>query len=345
MQKINWPVPQWQVKDPREQGMDKDLSRRLHSAITSEYGNTNGIVVVRNGSIVYEEYFNGYGPDMPVHVASVTKSVLSALVGIAIDQGYIPSVSQRVMEYFPDQVSEEHISNCGNVTIENLLNMTVPYAFEDWKEPLNQLCTSSDWVKFTLDMMRNRWETGGGKKHFQYSSGGAHLLSAVVQRAARTCAREFANRYLFEPIGMAVIPDYHMESYTYESLFGENVRGWVHDPDGITTGGWGLTMTPRDMARFGLLYLNMGMWNGTQIIPEVWVRQSMKRNSNRYAYMWWQFECRGVAVHAAMGDGGNMICWVPDRNLVVAMASGVVPDAKSRWLLVRDHILPAVEEI
>ena len=345
MQKENWPVPQWRLAGPGEQGINPELPRQLHSVITSEYGNTNGILVVRNGCIVYEEYFNGFGPDKPVHVASVTKSVLSALVGIAVDKGYIPSAGQRVMEYFPDQVSEEHVRNCGNATIEDLLNMTVPYGFEDWKEPLERMCTSPDWVGFTLDMMRGNWENSKGKKHFQYCTGGAHLLSAAVQRAVGTSVREFANQHLFAPTGMRVIPDYPMESYTYESLFGEKVRGWVQDPGGITTGGWGLTMTPRDMARFGLLYLNMGMWNGTQIIPESWVRKSVKRNSNRYGYMWWQFEKKGVAVHAAMGDGGNMICWVPDRNLVAAIASGFVPEAKNRWLLVRDYILPAVEAV
>ena len=119
----------------------------------------------------------------------------------------------------------------------------------------------------------------------------------------------------------------------------------MHDPDGVTAGGWGLTMTPRDMARLGLLYLNMGRWNGARIISESWVRQSVKRTFSRYGYMWWQFEKKGVAVHAAMGDGGNMICWVPDRSLVVAIASGFVPEAKNRWLMVRDYILPAVEEI
>lgn len=344
MQNENWPVPEWRTTDPGEQGMDRALPEKLRSVITSEYANTNGIVVVRNGCIVCEEYFHGFGPDVPVHVASVTKSVLSALTGIAVDKGYIPSVSRKIMEYLPDYVSETHNRNCGNVTIENLLTMTVPYAFEEWKEPLEQLCTSPDWVGFTLDMMRDERETDKPRRHFQYCTAGAHLLSAVLQRAVGMSTREFANRYLFEPVGMTVIPDYPMEAYTCDSLFGEGVRGWVHDPDGVTAGGWGLTMTPRDMARLGLLYLNMGRWNGARIISEAWVRQSVKRTFSRYGYMWWRFEKKGVAVHAAMGDGGNMICWVPDRNLVAAIASGFVPEAKNRWLLVRDYILPAVEE-
>ena len=124
------------------------------------------------------------------------------------------------MEYLPEYVSETHNRNCGNVTIENLLTMTVPYAFEEWKEPLEQLCTSPDWVGFTLDMMRDVRETGKPRRYFQYCTAGAHLLSAVLQRAVGMSTREFANRYLFEPVGMTVIPDYPMETYTCDSLFG-----------------------------------------------------------------------------------------------------------------------------
>lgn len=339
MNKENWPDPDWKMSDPKDQGMSPDFAQRLKSVIISEYGNTSGIVVVRNGCIVCEEYFNGSGPDRPVHVASVTKSVLSALAGIAVEQGYISSVGKNVMDYFPEYSSELHDRNCKGVTVEDLLTMTVPYDFEDWKEPLEQLCTSPDWVEFTLDMMRG----AGGQRSFKYCTAGAHLLSAVLGRAAGTCVREFANRYLFAPTGMTEISDHPMEFYSYETLFGDKVKGWVHDPQGITTGGWGLTMTPRDMARFGLLYLNGGEWNGSQVIPQMWVKRSVKRNSNHYGYMWWRFDRKGTAVHAAMGDGGNMICWVPDKDLVVAMASGFAPDAKNRWLLVRDHILPAIQ--
>lgn len=137
MQNENWPVPEWRTTDPGEQGMDRALPEKLRSVITSEYANTNGIVVVRNGCIVCEEYFHGFGPDVPVHVASVTKSVLSALTGIAVDKGYIPSVSRRIMEYLPEYVSETHNRNCGNVTIENLLTMTGPMLLRNGRNPWN----------------------------------------------------------------------------------------------------------------------------------------------------------------------------------------------------------------
>lgn len=103
---------------------------------------------------------------------------------------------------------------------------------------------------------------------FKYSTAGAHLLSAIIIRSTGKSAREFANEYLFKPIGMKEIPHYEMKSFGFDDLFGKHVRGWVNDPDGNLTGGWGLTQTSRDMARFGYLYLNDGTWNNQQIIPE-----------------------------------------------------------------------------
>ena len=133
-----------------------------------------------------------------------------------------------------------------------------------------------------------------------------------------------------------------MSSYGYDDLFGKKVKGWVHDPNNITTGGWGLTLTVREMARFGQLYLNKGFWNGKQIIPLKWIAQSIKPNLNHYGYMWWLFESNELHAFAAMGDGGNTICCIPQKDLVVAVASHFIPNPKDRWLLVKDQILPAI---
>ena len=96
------------------------------------------------------------------------------------------------------------------------------------------------------------------------------------------------------------------------------------------------------MARFGQLYLNKGFWNGKQIIPLKWIAQSIKPNLNHYGYMWWLFESNELHAFAAMGDGGNTICCIPQKDLVVAVASHFIPNPKDRWLLVKDHILPAI---
>ena len=263
---------------------------------------------------------------------------MSALIGIAVEKGYIKSTEETVMGYFPEY---NFISSNGvreNVTIQNLLTMTAPYSFDDWNEPLEALCTSPDWIKFSLQEMGQYGEIGT----FKYSTAGAHLLSAILTRVAGKSTREFANEFLFTQIGIGRINEYPMSSYGYDDLFGKKVKGWVHDPNNITTGGWGLTLTVREMARFGQLYLNNGFWNGKQIVPPEWIAQSIKPNLNHYGYMWWLFENNGLHAFAAMGDGGNTICCIPQKALVVAVASHFIPNAKDRWLLIKDHILPTI---
>ena len=137
-----------------------------------------------------------------------------------------------------------------------------------------------DWVNYTLDILGQKGSIGP----FKYSTAGAHLLSAIITRSTGQSAREYANEHLFKPLGMREIPDYTMEAFGFDDLFGKNVKGWVNDPNGYSTGGWGLTLTPRDMARFGFLYLNHGMWDNNQIISQTWVQESTAMNPNNYGY-------------------------------------------------------------
>lgn len=338
MQRSYEPTTEWQTADPTCLGMDPAKLSELEPMIKSEYSNINGIVVVRHGSIAYERYYNGYGPDVVHHVASVTKSIISALIGIAIDNGYIKHVDQKVLEFFPEYVSEAADRQKREITIRHLLTMTAPYPFEDWHEPLDKMCMQPDWIKYTLDMLGQRGSIGT----FKYSTAGAHLLSAIITRSTGKSAREFANERLFGPIGMKEIPDYEMKSFGFEDLFGKNVKGWVHDPNGISTGGWGLTLTPRDMARFGSLYLNHGIWNNNQIVSPQWIDDSTAMNPNYYGYLWWLREEDGVLAYLALGDGGNVICCIPDKNLVVAIASEFMMNPRDRWTLIKECLLPAV---
>lgn len=318
--------------------IDKKLTSNLHTIILNEYENTEGIVILEAGQIVFEEYFGNSNSKSKIHIASVTKSILSALIGIAIEKGYIKSAEETVMEYFPEYTSISSNGVREKVTIQNLLTMTAPYSFNDWSEPLEAFCTSPDWIEFALQEMGQNGEIGA----FKYSTASAHLLSAILTRVTGTSTREFANKFLFTQIGIDSINEYPMSSYGYDDLFGKRVKGWVHDPNNITTGGWGLTLTVREMARFGQLYLNNGFWNGKQIIPQDWIAKSTAPNLNHYGYMWWLFENHGLDAFAAMGDGGNTICCVPQKKLVVAIASHFIPNPKDRWLLVKDHILPAI---
>lgn len=328
----------WQSAESNAMNMNGDKLSELDVAIPTEYSNIHGIVVVRNGAIAYERYYQGYTRENTQHVTSVTKSILSALIGIAIDVGYIESVEQRVLDFFPEyQVSPDANPQKHDITVRHLLTMTAPYPFADWQEPLDKLCMQDDWVKYTLDILGEQGSIGT----FKYSTSGAHLLSAIITRATGQSAREFANERLFRLLGMREVPDYEMEAFGFDELFGPKVRGWVKDRMGNSTGGWGLTLTPRDMARFGQLYLHEGAWNNQQIVSKEWIQNSTTLNPNHYGYLWWLREEDGVFAHMAMGDGGNAICCIPDKQLVVAIASGFIPNPQERWKLIKEHILPA----
>ncbi|HDR8145525.1 TPA: serine hydrolase [Bacillus cereus] len=310
-------------------------AEKLDLIIKEEYKNINGMLVVQRGNVVFENYYNDHGPDDAFHIASVTKTIISALIGLCVDKGYIKSVDQKVIEFFP-----EYNVHSPEITVRHLLTMTAPHPFVDWQEPLEELCMQRDWVQYTL----NRIGAGGEVGIFKYSSAGAHLLSAIIMSVAEKNAREFANEYLFQPLGMREIPNYNMKAFGFDDLFGKSVKGWVHDPNGISTGGWGLTLTARDMAKFGQLYLNEGIHNGKQILSKSWIKESTEMNQNQYGYLWWLREEDGIFSYCAMGDGGNVIGCVPEKELVVAIASEVIPNAEDRWKLIKECILPYLKD-
>lgn len=195
-----------------------------------------------------------------------------------------------------------------------------------------------DWIKYTLDILGEKGTIGT----FKYSTAGAHLLSAIITRSTGKSAREFANERLFKPIGMKEIPEYEMKSFGFDDLFGKNVKGWVKDPNSNPTGGWGLTLNPRDMARFGFLYLNRGIWDNNQIISGTWINESIAKNPNKYGYLWWVSEEDRVFAYLALGDGGNVICCIPEKDLVVAVASEFIMNPRDRWTLIKECHIPAI---
>lgn len=341
-QRDNWPSPEWQKAEPAAAGMDAGKLAELDDLIAAQYSHITGIAVVRKGYLVHEYYPNGCGPQDARHVASVTKSVISALVGIAIDAGYLQSVDQKVLDFFPEYTAQSGDFIKQAVTIRHLLTMTAPFA---WKnsgrreaEPLDRLRRQRDWVPYILDLMGRNGTIG----EFQYSTASTHLLSALLTRATGMCARAFANERLFRPLGMREIPEQRMISFLPDQVFGDHLSGWIADPAGNTVGGWGLTLTPRDMARFGFLYLNHGAWNGQQVISEAWVEASTAPNPAHYGYLWWLGEEGGMRTFAALGSGGNLIYCLPEKDLVVAAGAKIVRKPRDRRLLFDKCILPAL---
>ena len=363
MKNIYWPKESWQTLGPEGPDIDTQAPAGLNQIIDNRYRNLCGLVIVRHGYLAYEHYSNGYGPDDTVHVASVTKSILSALIGIALDKGFINSVNQGVLEFFPEYVPGPDEFGKHEIRIKHLLTMTAPYVCDN--EPFQEMCMSPDWTRFALDLL------GGpmGPGTFRYSTAGAHLLSAIITRSTGMSAREFANQYLFGPIGMKTLPDYKITAANPMDFFqGRHVKGWVSDPAGNSAGGWGLTLTPRDMARFGYLYLNHGRWDQARIIPETWVGESTAMTPNNYGYLWWLFggnktngssigtnscsngtngrsngnnSCNnGINGYAAMGDGGNIIFCSPESDVVIAATASLSPDSSSLMALIMEEIIP-----
>ena len=301
---------------------------KLDAAIRAGHGNVSGMVVVRGGVPVYENYFNGYGPESAVHMASVTKSVLSALVGIAIEGGFLHSVDQKVLDFFPEYPAAPGDAR-REVTLRHLLTMTARYTYE--QEPFWEITDSPDWAAFALDLL-----AGGAPGPLCYSTVGTHLVSVILSRATGKSACAFANEALFGPIGIGELPDLAVTEETVgDTVAGNRGRGWVTEPKGYNVGGWGLLLTARDMARFGYLYLHGGVWQGRQIVPGAWVEASTRRGSGEYGYFWWLFE----DCFCALGDGGNAVCCFPAQDTVAAVAAQFDPQPGDRLALVREYVL------
>jgi len=317
----------------------------LEKTICSDYGNIAGISVLKNGVKLYENYFNGYNADSAFHVFSVTKSIISALIGIAFDKGYIRSIDQKVLDFFPDYTPKRGDKTAQRVTIRDMLTMTTPFKYKS--APYTKYFSSDDWVKSALDLLGGKGELG----QFRYTPLiGPDILSGILTSITGQSALEFAYENLFTPLGIDVTRNvfFHTKEEQLSIMKDHHESGWVADPRGINTAGWGLFMTPADMAKIGQLYLNGGTWNGKQIISAEWLAESTKVHSHwdelklSYGYLWWIIDGDS---YAALGDGGNVIYVNPAKNIVVAIASLFKPTAKDRIELIKKYIEPVFEEV
>lgn len=320
--------------------MNSEKIVEMEQAIADRYGNIGGMVVMKDGNTVYENYFNGCTPDSTLHVYSVTKSILSLLIGIAIDKGLIKSVRQRVLDFFPGYVVREGENTIQDVTLEHLLTMTAPFRYEE--EPYADYFTSEDWVAFALDQL------GGGQAgEFRYTPiVGPDIISGILARAAGKPVLEFAAENLFSPLGIIVKQSVIFQSPEEQFAFigATDISGWAADPKGVNAAGWGLTLAARDMAKIGQLCLDGGMWEGKQIVSAHWIAESTKEHSRweelglPFGYLWWVEHGNGFQ---AMGDCGNVI-YVSTRNhMVVSIASLNDPEAADRIDFIKEWVEPA----
>lgn len=321
--------------------MHQDQFTALEKTILRDHSNIAGLLVQQNGATCYERYFHDYTRDDAFHVFSVTKSVFSALIGIAIGQGLIQSVDQKALDFFPEYTVRTDEKTMQGVTLAHLLTMTAPFAYET--EPYEAFFASNHWVHAALDLLGGAEHTGA----FRYSPIiGAHILSGVLAKATGRPILDFATENLFAPLGIDGLQNVELptqEAHMAWYAGDKKAREWVVDPQGLNTASWGLTLTAGDMAKLGQLYLNGGAWGRRQIIPSAWVEESTAAHARwgdlAYGYLWWVLDEKARA-YAAIGDGGNTIYINAEKKLVVAIASLFVPDVRDTIDLIASHIEP-----
>lgn len=310
---------EWQHDTLENQNINVEAIQAVHHTI-DQYP-INAEVIVKNGVIVDEYYKDGYDKNSVFTLQSTSKSITSAILGIAIDKGYIGGVDVPISTYFP-QILESGNEYKNQITIWNLLTHTTGLNASDtanWSEWL----ASSNWVDYVL----NSNVVARPGTVFNYFTGNTHLLSAIIQQATGKTAYEFGKEYLFEPLDIDSV-----ECST--------------DPQGISDGGNGFAMNVYDMAKIGQLYLNNGVWEGEQIISEQWVKDSTTLQFDRssgsadYGYQWWvrTFGDNQYSAYFAQGHYGQYIFVVPDLELVLVFTSHYEGSTSIYWQLMNNIV-------
>ena len=333
----------WQASSPEREGMD---SRKLQGALDFIRANNvhlHSFLVIRNGRLVLEQYGADYSssqlplvqssdatqqtPYVRHHLWSTTKTILSALVGIAISEGRIPSVKARVLDWFKNDPIEDVDANKQRLTIENLLTMQSGLDFDEdspvvtllfWGYPVSAVSVLGRPTSFAPG---TEW---------YYTSGNSQVLAEILRRATGRTPLEYAQEKIFSKIGITT-------------------GTWVSDRSGTQLGGFGLSLRPRDLARFGYLYLKGGRWGDVQVVPEAWIKESTTVHAEtpwpdgRYGYHLWLPYVGGWATR---GHDGQMMYAFPDRDLIVVF-TGDVPslNGHATWLmdfLVSNYVLAAL---
>ena len=331
------------------------MTEKIREVIEKEYSNTLGLVVYKSGEIILEEYFSGANRTESVHTFSMVKSIVAVLVGIAIDKGFIKGVDQKVLDFFPEYKLKRNQEQFREVTIENFLTMTVPYNFKS--EPWTMVCTSQDWGGKVLEMIGGKEQIG---ERFHYSTLGIQVLSNVLTIATSMSLKDFAQKYLFEPLGIAEVPNANVVDRASQEAFykARNNRGWVKDPSGFYTTGWGLSLTTDEFARIGVMVLNKGMYNGQRILSEEFIEKMLTEQEDSYGYLWWiypknktikiirkEYNTGKYDSFCANGVGGSLMAVVPELDAVICMTCSLVYNPKARMELINKHIIPYIESI
>lgn len=320
----------------------------LHHLIKEEQPNVCQISCYKSGKEVYSDEWNNYKKLDACHVMSATKSIVALLIGIAFDKGYIKSVEQPILEFFPDYKIKRGEKTIQKVTIKHLLTMTAPYKYK--YEPWVKICSSDDWTIAALDFLGGRKGLTG---EFKYATLGIHILTGIISKTSGLKVVDFANKYLFEPIKVEKHINYLAETAEEHKHFtmckDPKEHVWFCDPQGIGTAGYGLCFSAADMAKIGQLCLDKGVHNGKQIVSSKWIEEITTPNyrcgkefrNMSYGYLWWIIDEK-KHIYSAIGNSGNVIYVNPVQNIVIAVTSYFKPTIFDRVDFIQKYIEPFI---
>jgi CubicO group peptidase (beta-lactamase class C family) len=323
-----WPTDQWRRSRPERQGMDPGLLDEAGSIVATEMPDVTGLLVIRGGYVVYEQYFGDtYRRNNPVKIRSITKSVTGTLIGMAIAEGAIDGLDQTIGELIPDRIPSTADPGTPDITVGHLLTMTSGWQW-DIGTDYERLIASGNWTAYSLNQPIV-YEPGS---FFAYNSGGSHLLSVILTNAAGRDTADYAQEKLFDPLGITR-------------------PTWQRSPQDETVGGFGLELTPRDLAKLGYLYLNDGVWDGQRLVPSSWVQEATSYKSTgdstgyaAYGYQWWVAEVGGNPSFFGLGFGGQYLYVVPALDVIAVIVAGFEdpPPVTIHRPVIENVIVPAV---
>jgi CubicO group peptidase (beta-lactamase class C family) len=302
---MGWPTAGWRTGAPEEQGIDSAKLTEGLLAIRQRGLNLHSLLIVRNGVMVLDAYFYPYDGKTVHEQASVTKSIMTTLIGIAADQGKL-KLDDPMLSFFPDRAIANRDAAKERITVRHLASMSsgLDCTSANDEQTLNEMEESKNFVQFALDR-KMRSEAG---TQFVYCSPGMHLLSPILQKATGMTALEFARQNLFQPLGIQDVI-------------------WPTDAQGFNHGWSSIRLHPHDTAKIGFLWLNHGQWEGKQVVSRAWVEESVKTQiqtgrDDDYGYGWWITGKEGE--YAAIGRGGQRIQVWPGINTILVMTGGGV---------------------
>jgi CubicO group peptidase (beta-lactamase class C family) len=319
----------WTMSTPEAQNLD---STELDAASTALARSSDppvwSFLVIRHDALVFERYYNGSAKNQSNNVHSASKSIWGAAIGIAINQGLIPGADATISSALPANYVSQMSAKTKTITVSNLLTMTSGL---EWSEDdtESQIQRTPDWIAAILRLPNGREAPGS---IFNYSTGDAHLNSGVLTTAVHATACEFIHKQLLAPMGVVA-------------------EHWGRDPQGYFSGGYNFYLTPRELAKFGLLYLHGGNWHGAQLVPAAWVEASMANQITTdeppysYGYDFWLRDIAGHHVAMAWGFAGQMIFIIKDLDMVVVMTTDTSDpnqaDSFDGTSIIEDNVIPA----